>query len=172
MLRRSLTSARLLTLTTMFAVAIGGGLASAPGSAHATERTKEELKALKKVMKQWSKALGVKCKHCHNTKDFKEWTPQREVALAMSELFTKKLKPPAGGGAPGGAVGAGASAGAGVTCSDCHEKSLKPDPAKIKRFKAADLKALAPAFKARSASVKTEEAKKVLDAVADYLGKL
>ena len=151
MLRRALIATALLTVASLLAP-------PAPRPAAAAERTKEELKALKKVMKRWSKALGVKCKHCHNTKDFKEWTSQREVGLAMSDLFTKKLKAPAGIEA--------------IECGTCHTKSLKPDEAKLKAFPAADLKALSADFKARSDAAKSEEAKKELAEVAEYLGKL
>ncbi len=126
-----------------------------PLQAESAPRTKEELRALKKVMKSWSKALGVKCKHCHNTKDFAEWTDNREVGLAMHEIMTKKLKPLDGADA--------------VRCGDCHSKSLKPEEAKLKRFKRADLQGLAKAFRERSASAKAEQAKKDLAAFATFL---
>ena len=79
----------------LFALAVAFAVvtSASPAPAQAKERTKAELKALKKVMKGWSKALGVKCKLCHNPKDFKEWTAQREVGMAMSELFVDVLKP-------------------------------------------------------------------------------
>ena len=152
MLRTTLLTA-FLTATTVAAVAV-----LPARTAHGAERTKEELAALKKVMKEWSRALGVKCNHCHNTKDFKEWTARREVGLAMSELFPKKLKPLPGTQA--------------VTCSDCHEKSLKPQDAKVKAFPIADLSALSADFKARAQACKEEEAKKILEKVAAYLGAL
>lgn len=150
---RALITACLLTLA---APVLTAAVGFAP-EARAAERTKEELKALKKVMKQWSKALGVKCKNCHNTKDFKEWTAQREIGMAMSEVFTKKLKSPTG--EP-------------IECSSCHTKSVKPDEAKLKAFPAKDLKALAADFEAKSAGAKTDEAKKKLAEVAAYLNTL
>ncbi len=145
MLRRALIAACLLALP----------MTAQPQSAAAAERTKEELKALKKVMKKWSKALGVKCKHCHNTKDFSEWTARREVGMAMQELFGKKLKPLEGTTA--------------VTCGDCHSKSLKTDEAGLKRFGLPKVKALASDFKARGAAAKTDGAKETLAEVAKYL---
>ncbi len=151
MLRRAVLTACLLTLPAMTAVTF------AP-PAQAAERTKEELKALKKVMKKWSKALGVKCKHCHNTKDFKEWSAHREIGLAMNKLFTAKLKPLPGTEA--------------VTCSDCHDKSLEVDEAKMAAFPAANLKALAADFTAAAEVCKEEEAKEALAKVAAYLAEI
>ena len=141
----------------LFALAMAFAVvtSASPAPAQAKERTKAELKALKKVMKGWSKSLGVKCKLCHNPKDFKEWTAQREVGMAMSELFVDVLKPATD--KPGG------------ECAACHTKSLKPDDAKMAAFGKDKLKALAPRFKERAGKVKAPEAKDKLLSVAKYL---
>lgn len=41
---------------------------------------------IKKLMKTWTKALGVKCKHCHKTSDMSQDTPMKEKARAMVRM--------------------------------------------------------------------------------------
>lgn len=71
-------------------------------------------KEVKKLMKTWAKALGVKCEHCHNMDDMAEDGPKKEKARQMLRMvnetngtYLKKYK-------------------ARVTCMTCHQGSKKP----------------------------------------------
>jgi hypothetical protein len=53
---------------------------------------KLEPEKLRKVMKKFTKALGVQCSHCHDTKDFHAATPNKKIATHMWNDFTRSLK--------------------------------------------------------------------------------
>ena len=136
-------------------VALVSVLAVLAPQAGAQGRSPEELKALKAVMKEWSRALDVKCTHCHNPKDFQEWTANRTIGQTMSEVFVGTLKPPAA--TPGGECGA------------CHTGSIKADEAKLAAIGKDRLKPLAASFKARAAEAADEAVRTALLNVAKYL---
>jgi len=142
-----------LALSLSLAAALPVTLAPRPAPAH--ELSKAELKEIKKVMKTWAKALGVKCGFCHNIRNFKEWTAHREVAHAMKSVFLGKLKHP--------------EAGKPMVCGTCHLGDLKPDPAALSKIGHSKLKALAPAFKAAAGKAKHAKAQAELKEIAEHL---
>src|SRR5262249_40612230 len=46
---------------------------------------------LRKVMKTFTKSLGVQCNGCHDTKDFRAPTPNKKIATHMCNDFTRAL---------------------------------------------------------------------------------
>jgi hypothetical protein len=50
---------------------------------------KLEPDKLRKVMKKFTKALGVQCSHCHDTKDFHAPTTNKKIATHMWNDFTR-----------------------------------------------------------------------------------
>ena len=127
-----------------------------PVSSH--ELSKAELKQIKKVMKTWSKALGVKCKFCHNVKDYKEYTPHKRTAHAMKAVFLAQLTHPKGET---------------VHCSHCHAKDKHADKkAMVELFGAEPLRKLAGAFVAEADKAQEAKAKEELKEVAEFLSGL
>jgi len=63
---------------------------------------------LRKVMKPFTKALGVQCSHCHDTKSFKAPTPNKKIAARMWNDFVRGLA---------------MSDGNAVFCDSCHQGS-------------------------------------------------
>jgi hypothetical protein len=61
---------------------------------------------LRKVMKTFTKALGVPCAGCHDTNDFRAATPQKKIATHMWNDFTRGLALEGGGA---------------IYCDSCHE---------------------------------------------------
>jgi len=77
----------------------------------AADSGKRELteREWKKLMKGWSRDLGVKCGHCHVPKnedefDFEAETPNKQTALRCEEQFVERLT----------------LRGARLSCADCH----------------------------------------------------
>jgi hypothetical protein len=46
---------------------------------------------VRKLMPTFSKALGVKCEACHDTNNFKAWTPKKKIAAGMWQKFVVEL---------------------------------------------------------------------------------
>ena len=46
---------------------------------------------VRKLMPTFAKSLGVKCIGCHDTNDFKKWTPNKKVASQMWQHFVVDL---------------------------------------------------------------------------------
>jgi hypothetical protein len=53
---------------------------------------------VRKLMPTFSKSLGVKCEFCHDTNDFKAWTPHKRVASNMWNEFVVKTSLDGSGG--------------------------------------------------------------------------
>jgi hypothetical protein len=47
---------------------------------------------LRKLMKTFTKSLGVTCSHCHDTKDFHRPTPQKTIATHMWNDYVRALE--------------------------------------------------------------------------------
>jgi hypothetical protein len=60
---------------------------------------------LRKLMPTFSKSLGVKCDACHDTNNFKTWTPKKRVASKMWQEFV---------------VGMQMDDGTPLYCDSCH----------------------------------------------------
>jgi hypothetical protein len=73
---------------------------------------KLEPEKLRKVMKKFTKALGVPCSHCHDTKDFRAPTPNKKLATHMWNDFTRGLAIADASGKP--------DAKAVLFCDSCH----------------------------------------------------
>jgi hypothetical protein len=58
---------------------------------------KLEPDQLRKVMKTFTKALGVQCSGCHDTKNFRAPTAQKAIATHMWNDFTRALTMEGGG---------------------------------------------------------------------------
>lgn len=67
---------------------------------------KLEPEKLRKVMKTFTKALGVQCNGCHNAEDFKAPTPKKKIAARMWNDFARGLTMADGGP---------------VYCDSCHQ---------------------------------------------------
>lgn len=71
------------------------------------------------IMNAYSKALGVSCRHCHNTSDFaSDEKDKKEITRAMVDLskeINEKLK-----------TIKGLSARPIVNCTTCHRGDVKP----------------------------------------------
>ena len=55
------------------------------------ELQKLEPEKLRKVMKLFSKSLGVRCNDCHKDDDFKAATPMKQVAIHMWNDWVRRL---------------------------------------------------------------------------------
>jgi hypothetical protein len=75
---------------------VGLLLAFAVGPRFATAKPAKNLKVLpadldkkqvKKIMKQWAKALGVECDYCHDPDDMAKETKKKEVARKMYKMM-------------------------------------------------------------------------------------
>lgn len=60
---------------------------------------------IRKLMPSFAKALGVKCAACHDTDNFKAWTPKKRVAAKMWQEFV---------------VGMAMEDGTPLYCDSCH----------------------------------------------------
>jgi hypothetical protein len=73
-------------------------VAARPTRAQEFSKAEEErrINEARPIMEEWSKALGVKCEHCHVAKGglegYLQENPNRAVAKQCLELFVKKLK--------------------------------------------------------------------------------
>jgi hypothetical protein len=67
---------------------------------------KLEPEKLRKVMKTFTKSLGVQCNACHNADDFKASTPNKKVASRMWNEFARGLA---------------MADGSAVYCDSCHQ---------------------------------------------------
>jgi hypothetical protein len=87
--------------------------ADKPSRAGAIVGGKDE-DAVTDIMKAFTKALGVKCNHCHAREggkfDYGKWTKHKRLALWMYVNFNQKLKQ-----ADGGAL----------NCNTCHQGKAK-----------------------------------------------
>ena len=72
--------------------------------------TKLEPDKLRKVMKTFTKALGVKCNDCHNESDYQAMTPMKKITLHMWDDFTRSLAQ---------------EDGSPVYCDSCHQGRAK-----------------------------------------------
>jgi hypothetical protein len=70
---------------------------------------KLEPEKLRSVMKTFTRALGVQCNHCHDTKDFRAPTPNKKIATHMWNDFTRTL-----------AMNNGGPNGGTLYCDSCH----------------------------------------------------
>jgi hypothetical protein len=52
---------------------------------------KMEPEKLRKVMKTFTKALGVQCNACHDPNDFRAWTPKKKIASHMWNDWVRAL---------------------------------------------------------------------------------
>jgi hypothetical protein len=73
-----------------------------------------DKKDIKPIMKQWSKALGVECDHCHSDDGAAIDTEKKEIARTMFKMvaatnakYFKKLDSK-------------------LTCMTCHQGSVEP----------------------------------------------
>lgn len=71
---------------------------------------KLEPEKLRKVMKTFTKSLGVKCSDCHNEGDFSAPTPMKKIAAHMWNDFTRGLS---------------TESGAPIYCDSCHQGRRK-----------------------------------------------
>lgn len=71
---------------------------------------KLEPDKLRKVMRTFTKALGVKCADCHVESDFAAATPMKKIATGHWDEFVRKLS---------------SESGAPVYCDSCHEGRSK-----------------------------------------------
>lgn len=71
---------------------------------------KLEPEKLRKVMKTFTKALGVSCEACHNADDFKAATPKKKIATHMWNDLVRGLK---------------MTDGSPVYCDSCHQGHLE-----------------------------------------------
>ena len=103
-------------------LAFGYGLSANPQPAEAQNDYKNlkvldkniSKKDLKKLMKSYTKALGVKCDHCHQTPDFTADTEHKEFARKMIKMTNEANKKYFKGKKKQ------------VTCNTCHMG--KPEP--------------------------------------------
>lgn len=70
---------------------------------------KMEPEKLRKVMKTFTKSLGVQCKICHNGDDFRAPTPNKKVAEKMWDHFVRDLA---------------MEDGSGLYCDSCHNGQM------------------------------------------------
>lgn len=78
----------------------------APRAGQADDEEKLDRKAQLKLMKTYTKALSVKCTHCHVAKKFKIETPKKKVSLHCRNEFERKLV---------------TDKGKSIRCSTCHD---------------------------------------------------
>ncbi len=71
---------------------------------------KLEPEKLRKVMKTFTKALGVQCSGCHNAEDFKAPTPHKKIAARMWNDFARGLT---------------MADGSPVYCDSCHQGRME-----------------------------------------------
>ncbi len=71
---------------------------------------KLEPEKLRKVMKTFTKALGVQCNACHNADDFKAPTPHKKIASRMWNEFSRNLT---------------LTDGSPLYCDSCHQGSMR-----------------------------------------------
>ena len=77
---------------------------------------------IRKLMPTFTRSLGVKCAACHDTNDFKAWTPKKKVAAKMWSEFV---------------VGMQMDDGSPLYCDSCHggkEEFLDTHDKKALRF--------------------------------------
>jgi len=70
---------------------------------------KLEPEKLRKVMKTFTKALGVQCNTCHNPDDFKAPTPKKNITKHMWNEFSRNLT---------------LADGSPLFCDSCHQGSM------------------------------------------------
>ena len=79
----------------------------APSAAGAIVKGKDE-DAVTAIMRSFTKALKVKCNHCHVREDgkfdYKKWTKKKRIALYMHTEYVEKLK----------------NADGPIACNTCH----------------------------------------------------
>jgi hypothetical protein len=98
-------TSRLLVLTLALGLAAVLAVASWSDPAHAQDDAGMKLEVLpksltkaevKKIMKQWTRALGVECEFCHDMDDMAKDSAHKKVARKMvrmvSDLNDKQLK--------------------------------------------------------------------------------
>lgn len=71
---------------------------------------KLDPKTQRKVMGTFTKALGVKCTHCHDESHFEAMTPMKKITLRMWDDFVR---------------GMAFEDGSAVYCDSCHQGSAK-----------------------------------------------
>lgn len=75
----------------LLAWVLGGLLAASDSLAHDKTIFGSNKRAIRKAMKEMSRALGVRCKHCHVGKDYHRETPNKDLARLMKHDFVDSL---------------------------------------------------------------------------------
>src|SRR5262245_58905427 len=101
------------------ALLLGAGALALPAQATPGENLKVlpagmDKKEIKPIMKQWAKALGVECDHCHSDEGAAIDTEKKEIARTMYKMVqsinAKYFK----------------KGDAKVSCVTCHQGDVKP----------------------------------------------
>jgi hypothetical protein len=71
---------------------------------------KMDPEKLRKLMKTFTKSLGVQCSECHDPNDFKAWTPNKRIASGMWNEFVRGLA---------------MEDGSLLYCDSCHQGSMQ-----------------------------------------------